>query len=158
MAQDYVVTKRIFGFDETKTEKFVVTPVSAGEVSFEKLCKQVTQICGAHRGQVQLVMAGLIDAMINDLEEGKSVRLGDFGVFRNALRTRAADSEEEATTNCIYRRSIHFTPGKLFKNAVNEMSITRAATPDLDWTKTGKGGTTPGGGEGDDDDYVDPNA
>ena len=154
MAMDYIVTKRIFGFDDTKTPKFVVTPVSAGEVSYEKLCKQVVQICGAHRGNVQLVTAGLIDAMINNLEDGKSVRLGDFGIFRATLKTRAADSEDEADTSCVCRRRIHFTPGKLFKDAINDMSITRAATPKLDWTQS-SGENSGGGDEGE---YIDPNA
>lgn len=152
MAQDYVVTKRVFGFDDTKTAKYVVTPVSAGEVTFEKLCSQVVQICGAHRGVTQQVTAGLIDAMISNLEDGKSVRLGDFGIFRNSFRTRATDSEEDANVSCIRRRRIVFTPGKAFKNAINDMSVTRAATPKLDWTQGS--GSNPG--NDDDDDVVDP--
>jgi len=151
---EYIVTKRVFGFDETKTEKFVVTPLNAGEVSYNKLCKQIVQICGAHRGIVQLVTAGLIDAMINNLEDGKSVRLGDFGIFRPTLKTHAANSEEEANTSCIQRRRINFTPGKLFKEALNDMSVTRAATPKLDWTQGADGDSGAGNNGG----VIDPDA
>ncbi|MCD7907658.1 MAG: HU family DNA-binding protein [Clostridium sp.] len=148
MAMNYVVTKRVFGFDETKSEKYVVRPVSSGEVSFEKLCTQVSQICGAHRGVVQQVIAGLVDAMINNLDDGKSVCLGEFGLFRSTLHARAAERAEDANANSVYRKRIHFTPGSAFKSALNQVSVTRYAEPDTDWTDgSSRGGSTsPGDG------------
>lgn len=154
MGLNYVVTKRIFGFDKTKTEKFVVAPVTSGEVSFEKLCTQTSQICGAHRGNIQLVISGLIDAMINNLDDGKSVRLGDFGIFRPAIKTRAANSADEASGSNIYRRRINFTPGKAFKNAMKDMSITRFSVPDTDYTVKGSDSGDNSGGN----DFIDPTA
>ncbi len=75
MALKYVVTKQVFGFDKSKTEKYVARLVVSGQVSFSRLCTQVGQICGAHRGTVQLVIAGLVDALINNPDDGKSVQL-----------------------------------------------------------------------------------
>lgn len=60
MGLKYVVAKQVFGFDQTRTAKFVQKQVITGQVSFNKLCTQVGQICGAHRGTVQLVIAGLV--------------------------------------------------------------------------------------------------
>jgi len=148
MALNYVVTKRVFGFDESKSEKFVVRPVSSGEVSFEKLCTQVSQVCGAHRGVVQQVIAGTVDVMINNLDDGKTVRLGEFGLFRPTLSTKAVDTEEEATASCVCRKRIHFTPGAALKHAVNRMALTRYAIPDTDWTDGSSGGGNPDGGTG----------
>ncbi len=129
MSINYVIKKRIFGFDEMKNEKFIVTPVNSGTVDFKKLCAQVCQICGAHRGVVQLVTAGVIDAMINNLEDGKSVRLGEFGIFRPSIRTRAADKVEDADASCVYRKHIIFTPGAAFKEAMRDTSVTRFNIP-----------------------------
>ena len=36
MALEYVVTKRVFGFDDTKTEKYVAKSVRSGQMSFIK--------------------------------------------------------------------------------------------------------------------------
>ena len=36
MALEYVVTKRVFGFDDTKTEKYVAKSVRSGQMSFSK--------------------------------------------------------------------------------------------------------------------------
>lgn len=154
MGLKYVVAKQVFGFDQTRTEKFVPKQVITGQVSFNKLCTQVGQICGAHRGTVQLVIAGLVDALINNLEDGKSVKLGEFGNFRPAIKAKAANSEEEATSNNIYRRKILFTPGTALKSAMDHTAVTRYSTPDTDYTITGNNTDN----HNDDDDYVDPTA
>ena len=153
MGLKYVVTKQVFGFDETKTAKYVPKQVLSGQVSFNKLCAQVGQICGAHRGTVQLVIAGLVDALINNLDDGKSVQLGEFGIFRPAIRAKASDREEDANAEKIYRRKINFTPGSALKSMMNKTSVTRYATPGTDYTN-GSGGS----GNGGDDGFVDPGA
>ena len=42
MALEYVVTKRVFGFDDTKTEKYVAKSVRSGQMSFSKTCAKVS--------------------------------------------------------------------------------------------------------------------
>ena len=151
MALKYVVTKQVFGFDKSKTEKYVARQVVSGQVSFSKLCTQVGQICGAHRGTVQLVIAGLVDALINNLDDGKSVQLGEFGTFRPGIRTKAASTEEDVSAENIYRRRIIFTPGTALKDVMNKASVTRFITPDTDYTKSNSNN----GGGNDDEDYMD---
>lgn len=156
MGLKYVVAKQKFGFDETRTEKFVVKQVTSGKVSFSKLCTQVGQICGAHRGTVQLVIAGLVDVLVNNIEDGKIVQLGEFGTFRPAINAKAADTEEEANATTIYRKTVRFTPGMALKSTLENASVTRYATPDTDYTTKGKDN---GGSDwDDDDDFVDPTA
>lgn len=65
----------MLGFDKTITAKFVSKQVITGQVTFNKPCTRVGQICGAHRGTVQLVIAGLVDALINNRDDGKSVQM-----------------------------------------------------------------------------------
>lgn len=73
MALEYVVTKRVFGFDETKTEKYVAKSVRSGQMSFSKTCAKVSRLCGIHRKVVDLVVSGLVDMMAEDIDDGKSV-------------------------------------------------------------------------------------
>lgn len=49
MALEYVVTKRVFGFDKDKNEKYVAKSVRSGRVSFSKMCGKVSRLCGVHR-------------------------------------------------------------------------------------------------------------
>ena len=57
MALEYVVTKRVFGFDKDKNEKYVARSVRSGQVSFEKMSRKVSQLCGVHRKVVDLESA-----------------------------------------------------------------------------------------------------
>ncbi len=134
MALEYVITKRVFGFDNTKSVKYVPKSVTSGSVEFEKLCEKVARLCGVHRKIVDLVITGATDEMADMLDDGKSVRLGDFGLFRPTITGKSADSEEDVTANNIVRRRIVFTPGKIFQSTLDNMSVTRAVTPDIDWT------------------------
>ena len=72
MALEYVVTKRVFGFDDTKTEKYVAKSVRSGQMSFSKTCAKVSRLCGIHRKVVDLVVSGLVDMMAEDIDDGKS--------------------------------------------------------------------------------------
>lgn len=75
MALEYVVTKRVFGFDKDKNEKYVAKSVRSGRVNFAKMCRKVSLLCGVHRKVVDLVVSGLVDKMAEDIDDGKSVQL-----------------------------------------------------------------------------------
>ena len=86
MALEYVVTKRVFGFDKDKNEKYVAKSVRSGRVSFSKMCGKVSRLCGVHRKVVDLVVSGLVDMMAEDIDDGKSVQMGEFGIFSPTIR------------------------------------------------------------------------
>lgn len=134
MSIKYKVVKQVFGFDKSKTPQYVVKTVTSGVVDFNKVRSQVTQICGAHRGTVNLVIDGLIDVMVNNLDMGHSIQLGEFGTLRPGIRAKAQDTEETATAETIYRRRINFVPGRLLKNFLREVSINRVYPMKTDYT------------------------
>ena len=161
MALEYVVTKRVFGFDKDKNEKYVARSVRSGQVSFEKMSRKVSQLCGVHRKVVDLVVSGLVDMMAEDIDDGKSVQLGEFGIFSPTIRAKSADDEKEVSAKSIVQRKILFYPGKIFKTTLEDMSITRHEEVETDYT----GGSSTGGnpdsgddGKGDNGEAPDPAA
>ena len=44
MGLEYVVTKRVFGFDKDKNEKYVAKSVRSGKVNFAKMCRKVSEL------------------------------------------------------------------------------------------------------------------
>jgi predicted histone-like DNA-binding protein len=161
MSIKYKVVKQVFGFDETKTAKYVVKPVTGEMLAFDKVRVQVVQICGVHRGTVNLVLDGLLDVMVNSLDMGHSVQLGDFGAFRPGIRAKAQNNEKAANADTVYRRKVNFVPGKRLKNFLKDVAVTRMAAIDEDYTDgSGTGGNTGGGNSGSGDNnntYIDPN-
>lgn len=89
MAIKYEVKKVVFGFDKSKTEKFVAQSKVLGMVEFKTLCEEVQKVSMAPRGVVKMVIDGLIDTLNMDLDKGYSVQLGDFGCFRPGLNAKA---------------------------------------------------------------------
>ena len=138
MALNYEVKKRVFGFDETKTEKYVAQMKTLGVVGFKDLCDEVSKIGMAPRGVVKLVLDGLIDTLNMDINKGFSVQLGEFGCFRPGINAKSQDKLEDVTASTIYRRKIIFTPGFYFRDM-----LTRASVEKMDWSGNG---TVSGGG------------
>ena len=123
MALKYVVKKTVFGFDKTKTVKYVARPLLAGTVDYSALCDQVTKVGMAPRGVVKMVTDGLIDAIMWNLENHLSVKLGDFGSLRPTFGSKSQDEQEGVTAKVLRRRKILFTPGTHFKKILDGISI-----------------------------------
>ena len=112
MAFRYVVKKRVFGFDKSKSEKYVAASFSIGEISYDRLCDQVTKEGMAPRGVVKMVMDGLIDALSTYVSLGATVKLGDFGTIRPGLNCKSQSEAKDVTADSIYRQKLILTPGK----------------------------------------------
>jgi len=125
MAIKYEVKKVVFGFDETKTEKFVAQTKVLGMVEFKKLCEEVQKVSMAPRGVVKMVIDGLIDTLNMDLDKGYSVQLGEFGCFRPGLNAKSQAGAGDVDANTVYRRKIIFTPGSYFKNMLGKVTVER---------------------------------
>ena len=150
MALNYEVTKRVFGFDKTKTEKYVAQLKTLGMVEFGDLCDEVTKVGMAPRGVVKMVLDGLIDTLNMNINKGFSVQLGDFGCFRPGLNAKSQDKEEDVKSDTVYRRKIIFTPGQQFKEMLTRASVTRAGWDNSEVVSGG--GSNPGtGGNGEEE-------
>ena len=94
-----------------------------------------------------------------DIDDGKSVQMGEFGIFSPTIRAKSADDEKEVSSKSIVQRKILFYPGKIFKTTLDDMSITRRAELDTDYTdgssNNGSGSVKPNpggdGGKGDEE-------
>lgn len=137
MGLKYVVKKTVFGFDETKTAKYVARPLLAGTVGYSALCDQVTKVGMAPRGVVKMVIDGLIDAIEMNLVNHLSVKLGDFGTFRPAFGCKCQDEEKDVTADVLRHRKIIFTPGLHFKEMLRTVSIQKFEIPKTDETGSG---------------------
>lgn len=150
MALNYEVKKRVFGFDKTKTEKYVAQLKTLGMVEFEDLCDEVTKVGMAPRGVVKMVLDGLIDTLNMNINKGFSVQLGDFGCFRPGLNAKSQDKEEDVKSDTVYRRKIIFTPGQQFKEMLTRASVTRAGWDNSE-VASGGGSNSGTGGNGEEE-------
>ena len=139
MALKYVVKKRVFGFDKTKTEKYVAQNVITNTVNFRDLCKEVSMFGMIPEGAVKHVIDALIDALNTNLNKGLSVQLGDFGCFRPGMSCKSQKEEKDVDADTVRRVKIIFTPGYKFKDMLDNVSI---------YKTEGNGGISSGNGGG----------
>lgn len=151
MALKFEVKKKVFGFDKSKTEKYVAQSKSLGMLEFKDLCEEVTKVGMAPRGVVKLVLDGLIDTLRINLNKGFSVQLGDFGCFRPGLNAKSQDKAEDVTASTIRRRKIIFTPGFEFRDM-----LTRASVEKINWSGNATS-SEEGGGSGSDGGGIEDN-
>lgn len=134
--------------------EYVAKSVRSGKVNFAKMCRKVSQLCGVHRKVVDLVVSGLVDKMAEDIDDGKSVQLGEFGIFSPTIRAKSADEEKDVSSKSIVQRKIIFYPGKIFKDTLEDMSITRRVEIETDYT----GGSGNSGNDGGNPDSGNPDS
>lgn len=150
MAFRYVVKKRVFGFDETKSEKYVAASYSVAEIDYNKLCDQITKEGMAPRGVVKMVMDGMIDALCTYVSIGSTVKIGDFGTIRPALNCKSQDDAKSVTADTIYRQKMIFTPGSRLKAMMKNAGVTRLVVNSEDTSDSSNGnGGSDSGNDGD---------
>lgn len=123
MALKYAVKKRIFGFDKSKTEKYVAQNVITNTVNFRDLCKEVSMFGMIPEGAVKHVLDALIDTLNTNINKGLSVQLGDFGQFRPGMNCKSQSTADEVDADTIQRVKIVFTPGYKFKDMLKRVSV-----------------------------------
>lgn len=123
MGLKFVVKKKVFGFDETKTEKYVAQNLITNTVNFRDLCKEISMYGMIPEGAVKHVIDALIDTLNTNLNKGLSVQLGDFGWFRAGIRSKSQNTAEEVDADTIQRAKIVFTPGYKFKDMLDKVSL-----------------------------------
>ena len=101
-------------------------------------------------GDVSNALISLANVVCDALKMGMSIDLGDLGSFRLTVPSKMMDSAEEVTVkDALKNPKIIFTPKQKMRDAANsvELSIDRPSTKADDATTT-----TPGTGEGGEDD------
>ena len=116
MALKYVVKKTVFGFDQTRTEKYVARPLLAGTVNYPELYEQAAKRCmGVSNSVIRMVIDDLIKVLEWNLLNHMSVKLDDFGTFRPGLGCKPQSEEKDVNADVLCRRKIIFTTSGNFK-------------------------------------------
>lgn len=77
------------------------------------ICARIEMYCTASRGEIILVLDGLIKVMNEALAEGESIHLGEFGSFRMVAGSKGAATLEEFEVSMIKKPRIVFYPGTM---------------------------------------------
>ena len=99
------------------------------------------------RADVMAVLIALEDTIVEGLERGEIVRLGEIGSFQIGLRGKGAVSEEEYSASLIRKAKVNFRPGVALTEVLSGLSFAKVGKLPLKKKEEGGSG---GDGEGED--------
>lgn len=126
MAVKFKVVERGNPLKPTDPKKFYATSVSNGEISLKQLSKRISSMSTVNSADVLAVLDTLIQAMNEELADGKIVRLGDFGSFQISISAQGMTTAQAVNSNSVTNTRINFRPGKDLKNMLQTLSFEKA--------------------------------
>lgn len=150
MALDVKKEKRTLNYREDKKEVFVVTADRNGVIDTDKMAREIAVDTGARPAQVKMILETLTDRMVAWLEEGHGVRFGKLGSFLPSVRSKSADSADDAEVTKV--RVVFYPNRELARRIaainINTVNDEKPASGGTDSGNTGGGGeNTDGGGQ-----------
>ena len=101
----------------TKTTKFYAQMASPESVDINTVANRIAANCTLTRHDILACLSAFQEQLINNLQDGKSVRLPDLGSFRVTLHSEGADSKESFSSSHIKGASVRFVPSARLRKA-----------------------------------------
>jgi predicted histone-like DNA-binding protein len=125
MSVKYVVVEKHNPHDMQAPKKYYAIAKSAGEVSLKQLSKDISARSTVNSSDTLAVLDSLIQQLVKELEEGRIVRLGDFGSFQLSLSSDGAPAADKFTSSFIKKSKIIFRPGVDLRDMLATVSYSK---------------------------------
>lgn len=114
---------------------------SIEKITFKQLCELVSGYCTAKRGEVELVIDGLLYVLKFLLSNGNVIQMGAFGNFRMVAGSKGSATLKSFDPMLFKKPHIVFSPGEMLRNLIENPYYDRL-DPFEDPKEVG-GGSTP---------------
>ena len=114
------------------------------KVDLNRICSRISKYSTASRGDILLVLDGLITVMNESLADGESIHLGDFGSLRMVAGSKGSSTEKDFNSSLFNRAHIVFYPGTMLMDIVRDASYEKWVIPGSD---SGSGSGSGGGSD-----------
>ena len=111
-------------------KKFYATVKSQGKRDINYLARRIAEISTVSSIDVKAVLEAFITVVPQELADGRTVRLGDFGSFRVIVSSEGVLHEKDFTTSKIKNAKISFTKGVALKKEINDFKFEKIANQD----------------------------
>jgi len=108
---------------QTKEKKWYASSKLTGTRDLKNLSKDLSEVSSLSAGDVQNVIANLIDQLPKWLMEGNSVKLDGFGTFRLSLSSTGEATKEDVTAASIKDIYVLFEPDGDIKERVKKTKV-----------------------------------
>ncbi|WP_162126404.1 HU family DNA-binding protein [Flavobacterium phycosphaerae] len=122
MSVKFKVVPRKNPQDVAAPEKFYAAAISNGETDLEALSEMIAYQSTLTDTDCYAVLRSLEHNIINELKQGRIVRLGSLGNFQVSLSSEGKAVADEVTALDIVKNRINFRPGKKLRQMLQQIS------------------------------------
>jgi len=109
--------------DRVADNKFYAQVVSSGKTDLERLAYLVANQSTVREGDCYAVILSLIHNIVDELKQGKIVKLDKLGTFNISLSSDGKENADEVSANTIKDVRIKFRPDQRMKSSLNIKTI-----------------------------------
>lgn len=143
----YSVVPRKNLIDKDAPIKYYAQAQASGDVDVKEMAQRIEKACTVTRADVMATLIALEETIVEGLQRGEIVRLGEIGTFQIGLRGKGAEVEEDYSVSLIKKAKVNFRPGVALTGILSDLSYTKVSK--LPVKKKEEGGGS-GEGEGED--------
>ena len=93
-------------------------------MTVKEVCKRITERSSYSKGELEGCIGEFLLEIVNVLDEGNIVQMGDLGNFRMSLKTATATAtEKEFKASCIEKGKVLFYPGSDLRSCVKRWTL-----------------------------------
>ncbi|WP_288955296.1 HU family DNA-binding protein [uncultured Polaribacter sp.] len=110
--------------DRTLAYKFYAQAVSRGTTDLERLAYLVSHQSTVREADCYAVLLSLLHNIIDELQQGKIVKLDKLGSFQVGVKSEGAENSDELSVSAVKKAHINFRPDKRVKEMLQTISFT----------------------------------
>jgi predicted histone-like DNA-binding protein len=103
-----------------KVKNWHLTLKTVKLVTEKEVAQQIADETTLNPKEAEMAIHQLQKVLVNNLLQGNSIRLGDWGTFHLTCNSVAADTKEALTANNMKGLNIRFQPAKSVKEAIGK--------------------------------------
>lgn len=109
--------------DREAENKYYAQAVATGKTDLERLAYLVANQSTVREGDCYAVILSLIHNIVDELNQGRIVKLDKLGTFNISVSSSASDTPEAVSANSIKDVRIRFRPDQRIKNSLNKKTM-----------------------------------
>ena len=123
----YSVVPRINPRDKEAAPKFYAQAQARGDLNIREMATRIQGTCTVTKADVYAVLVALEDVIVEALQNGEIVRLGELGTFQVGLSGKGAVTSEDYDTSLIRKARINFRPGLTLAGMLSSLNFSKVA-------------------------------
>ena len=100
------------------TKKWYATAATDGELTVDDLAKLIEKFSALSEPDIRGVIIAMENVIVNQLIQGKIIRMDKLGSFYPSLSSEGVAKEEDFTVANIKNAKVNYRPGKRISNAL----------------------------------------